>query len=99
MLSVCSFWDHTRGCLHGGELRWWCGYFGAPIELQYFPLLIARAHDQSARGLHVSRGYSRDNTELTMGKPEVNSTFIPSLIHFYLRNSARVLQEDYVFGS
>ena len=38
--------------------------------------------------------FSRDKTELTMGKPEVNnSTFIPSLIQFYLiRNIARVIQ-------
>ena len=34
--------------------------------------------------------FPRDKTGLTMGKPEVNLTFIPSLIHDYLRNSARV---------
>ena len=37
--------------------------------------------------------FPRDKTVLTMGKPEVNPTFIPSLIHVYLRNSARARPE------
>ena len=43
-----------------------------------------RARAQSARGLLVPRRhmyFPRDKTGLTMGKPEVNLTFIPSLIH------------------
>jgi hypothetical protein len=41
--------------------------------------------------------FPRDKTGLTMGKPEVNLTFIPSLIHVYLRNSARVRQEVWAY--
>ena len=56
---------------------------------------VARALNRRAAFLfHVDLSiFPRDKTGLTMGKPEVNPTFIPSRIHVYLRNSARDRQE------
>ena len=103
MLRIC-FTNDTRGprpvCAGGGQLQ--DARFGAPkVEVLSLFVCVARALNRCAAfSFHVDTCiFPRDKTGLTMGKPAVNPTFIPSLIHVYLRNSARVRQEDYVFGS
>ena len=58
---------------------------------------VARARALNRRAaflFHVDTCiFPRDKTGLTMGIPEVNLTFIPSLMQVYLRNSARVRYE------
>ena len=57
--------------------------------------LFCVARVLAALSFHLNYSiFSQDKTRLTMGKPEVNPTFIPSRIHVvYLRNSARAQQE------
>ena len=69
--------------------------FGVP-NVEVLSLFVCVARAQSARGLAACFSFHedtcifpRDETGLIIGKPEVNPTFIPSLIHVYLWNSVR----------
>ena len=90
----CAVAGLTSMCRKRRARSVWCAHAQSARSVCARAVCARTLNRRAAVLFHVDTCiFSRDKTGLTMGKPEVNFTFIPSLIQVYLRNSARVRYE------